>query len=170
MDQEKIRVATPDDAAAVGELLASSYPVLMASAYEEKALAPALELMTRANPVLLSSGRFYVAATPAGLLVGCGGWSLEQPGTGTLEAGVGHLRHFATHPAWVGRGVGRAIYRSCEVAALSAGVLALECYSSLNAVPFYAALGFGRVRDVAVELRPGVVLPSVVMRREFRAV
>ncbi len=165
----RLRLATPADAVEVGRLLEESYPALMASAYDEAALAPALSLMTKANPALLRSGTYYVAAAPAGLLVGCGGWTLEQPGTGAVEARVAHLRHFATHPDWTRRGVGRAIYRQCEAAARSAGVLALECYSSLNAEKFYAALGFARIREFDAELRPGVALRSVLMRREFIA-
>lgn len=163
------RVATPADAAEVGRLLEASYPTLMASAYDEAVLAPALELMTKANTALLCSGTYYVAAAPAGELVGCGGWTLEQPGTGAVEARVAHLRHFATHPDWTRRGVGQAIYRQCEAAARSAGVLALECFSSLNAERFYAAQGFRRIREFDVELRPGVALRSVLMRREFNA-
>lgn len=168
MDYET-RVAQPADAAAVGELLELSYRALMASAYAAESLAPALGLITRANPALLSSGTYYVAQTPAGLLVGCGGWTRERPGTGLVEPHVGHLRHFATHPEWIRRGVGRAIYRLCEVGARSAGVKALECYSTLNGEQFYATLGFARVREIDAELRAGVTLRSVLMRREFRA-
>jgi GNAT superfamily N-acetyltransferase len=162
-------VATLADAVEVGRLLEASYPALMASAYGEAALAPALELMTRANPALLCSGTYYVATAPAGELVGCGGWTLEKPGTSTVEAGVAHLRHFATHPDWTRRGVGQAIYRQCEAAARSAGVLALECSASLNAERFYPALGVARVREIDLELRPGVALRSVLMRHEFIA-
>lgn len=168
MDHE-IRVAQPADAAAVGELLELSYPALMASAYAPESLAPALGLITRANPALLGSGTYYVAQTPAGMLVGCGGWTPEQPGTGSVAPHVAHLRHFATHPEWIRRGVGRAIYRLCEAGARSAGVRTLECYSSLNGEKFYATLGFARVREIDAELRGGVTLRSVLMRRELLA-
>jgi N-acetylglutamate synthase-like GNAT family acetyltransferase len=120
----EVRVATPEDAEAVGGLLRASYPKLMASSYDEEVLAPALQLMTKANPSLLGSGTYYLAELSTGLLVGCGGWTLERPGTGTVEPRVGHVRHFAVHPDWTRRGIGRAIFSSCERAARSAGVIA----------------------------------------------
>lgn len=166
MDYE-VRVARPEDAAAVEELLQASYPRLMASSYDQESLAPALKLMTKANPSLLGSRTYYVADLPTGLVIGCGGWTLERPGTRTVEPHLGHIRHFATHPDWIRRGVGRAIYRLCESAARSAGVIAFECYSSLNAEKFYSAFGFESIREINVELQSGVVLRAVLMRREL---
>lgn len=163
------RVATPADAAAVDALLQASYPALMAPAYDAAALAPALSLMTRSNPALLGSGTFYVVESGTGMLIGCGGWTLERPGTGTVEPNLAHIRHFATHPDWTRRGVGRAIYERCEAAARAAGATAFECYSSLNAEAFYRGLGFARVRLIDLELRPDVRLPAVLMQRDIRA-
>jgi N-acetylglutamate synthase-like GNAT family acetyltransferase len=157
----------PRDGEAVHSLLQASYPVLMAPAYDENVLAPALELMTKANVSLLASGTYYVAEARGGLVVGCGGWTFERPGTAVVEAKLGHLRHFGTHPAWLYRGVGRAIYGVCESNARSAGVATFECYSSLNAEVFYQALGFESVRRIDLQLAQGVILPSVLMRREI---
>src|ERR1043165_1946892 len=137
-----VRVASLADDAGVTALLQASYPLLMKPAYDAAMLVPALELMTRANPALLSSGTYYVAQSQEGMLVGCGGWTREQPGDGITNEGIGHIRHFATHPEWVRRGIGRAIYRRCEADARKAGITRFECYSSLNAELFYSALGF----------------------------
>lgn len=163
----EIRVATPEDAAAVDRLLHASYANLMASSYDEEVLAPALELMTKANPSLLGSGTYYLAEVPTGLLVGCGGWTLERPGTGSVEPRVGHVRHFAVHPDWIRRGIGRAIFTFCERAARAAGVMAFECYSSLNAEEFYGALNFKRIGEMDIELQPHVALRAVLMRRKL---
>ena len=164
-----VRVARPEDLRAVDELLKASYPALMASAYDPEALAPALKLMTRANPELLASGTYYVAETAAGLIVGCGGWTRERPGTTITEPALGHIRHFGTHPDWARRGVGRAIYRLCESAARAAGMKSFEAYSSLNGESFYRALGFERVREMDMEMSPQVVLRAVLMRRDIQA-
>jgi N-acetylglutamate synthase-like GNAT family acetyltransferase len=161
------RIATPDDAVAVQALLQASYPVLMASAYDKAILDPALELMTKANRSLLASGTYYVAEARGGLVVGCGGWTRERPGSGELEAKLGHIRHFATHPAWTNRGIGRAIYQLCEAGARSAGVATFECHASLNGEGFYAALGFESVRRIDIEFAPHVALPCVLMRRQI---
>jgi len=164
----EIRVATPKDAAAVERLLRASYTDLMASSYDEEELAPALDLMTNANPSLLGSGTFYLAELSTGLLVGCGGWTLEQPGTGTVEPRVGHVRHFAVHPDWTRHGIGRTIFSFCESTARAAGVMAFECYSSLNAEGFYRALEFKRIREIDIELQPHVTLRAVLMRRDYQ--
>lgn len=161
------RIATPGDCAAVDALLQASYPVLMAPAYEAALLAPALGLMTKANMALLASGTYYIAESRDGAAVGCGGWTRERPGNGVVAAGVGHMRHFATHPQWTGRGIGRALYRLCERDARAAGVVVLECFASLNAAGFYRALGFERVGAIRMELGPGVALPAVLMRRHI---
>jgi N-acetylglutamate synthase-like GNAT family acetyltransferase len=163
----KLRVATPQDADAVSELLQASYPKLMRPAYDEEAIAPALELMTRANQALLGSGTYYLAELATGRLVGCGGWSLERPGTRSVEPGIGHIRHFAVHPDCTRRGIGRTILELCDGAARAAGVRTFECYSSLNAEKFYRALGFVRIREIDMELRPLVVLRGVLMRRNL---
>lgn len=57
----EIRIAGATDASAVRQVLAASYPVLMADAYDDALLARALPLMTQANPRLLGSGTYYLA-------------------------------------------------------------------------------------------------------------
>jgi N-acetylglutamate synthase-like GNAT family acetyltransferase len=163
----EIRVATLGDAEAVGRLLQASYPQLMASSYDEDLLIPALKLMTKANPSLLSSGTYYLAERSTGELVGCGGWTVERPGSGSVEPGVGHVRHFAVHPDWTRRGIGRHIFNACERTAHAAGVKVFECYSSLNAEEFYRSLGFERIRETEFELQPPVTLRGVLMRRNL---
>jgi GNAT superfamily N-acetyltransferase len=158
-----LRVAMPADETAVTALFQASYPVLMREAYPPEVLAAALPLMTRANPKLLASGRFVLALSDEGETIGCGGWSLDRPGTGEIEAGLAHIRHFATHPGAVRRGAGRAIFDACRRGATDAGCRAFECYSSLNGETFYAALGFRRVSEVEVQMGPTVRFPSVLM-------
>ena len=163
--QSEIQVATarPEDEAAVTALLQASYPLLMRQSYAEAAMAAAMPLMARANPKLLASGRFYLVRGPDGAAVGCGGWSLERPGEGGIEPELAHIRHFATHPDFLGRGIGRAIYRDCRRRALAAGARRFECYSSLNAEAFYAALGFETVEPMTVDMGPDVSLPAIRM-------
>ncbi len=161
------RIATLDDAAGVGALLQASYPTLMGSAYDEVLLAPALELMTKANMSLLASDTYYVAESRGGLVIGCGGWTRERPGSDIVEANLGHIRHFGTHPDWTHRGIGRAIYRLCETEARSERITSFECYSSLNAEGFYLTLGFESIRRTDIELGPNALLPGVVMRRRI---
>ena len=165
MDEYTTRVASPEDASAVENLLSACYSELMAVAYHQAVLAPVLELITQANMSLLASGTYYVAEARGGSIIGCGGWTIEMPpGTDDVAASGGHLRHFATHPGWIRRGVGRSIYRQCEAAARLANVNMLEVCSSLNGEEFYAALGFSRIGMISVTIGPNS-FPSVLMRR-----
>jgi N-acetylglutamate synthase-like GNAT family acetyltransferase len=162
-----LRVADSRDFAAVSTLLETSYPKLLTLGYEPLVLARALPLMTRANPRLLASGTFYLAETGRGQLIGCGGWTKEQPGSAAIVDGEAHVRHFATHPDWIRRGVGGALLVRCLRDATAAGVRGLQCHSSLVAVEFYRASGFVPVRPIDLELTSEVYFPSVLLRREL---
>ena len=157
-----IRIALPRDAVAVTELLLRTYPALMASSYDAELLAGALPVMTRANPELLASGKYYVVED-AGRLVGCGGWSLDQPGSGKIEAGLSHLRHFATDPDMTRRGIGRSIILRCAVDAAKYGTKRFQAFAGLNAEPFYRSLGLERLAVFELAMGPTAKLPAVLM-------
>ncbi len=160
-----IRPATGRDYEAVTNLLNASYATLMATAYSPQILSQALPIISKANPKLLASGTYYVAETDTQSMVGCGGWTKERPGSGDVAQDIGHIRHFATHPRWTGKGIGRALFNASEAAACSAGIRHLECYASLNAQGFYEALGFKAIAQAKVELAPGIELAHVHMKR-----
>jgi len=162
----KIRLSQPDDADAVERVLRASYPQLMAPAYEADLLKRALPFLIKANLHLLASKSYYLAEA-GGEPVGCGGWSLEKPGTKTHEFGVAHIRHFATVADWIGRGIGRAIYERCELEARAAGVFRLDCHSSRNGEQFYQALGFTRIGDILLPLATNLQFPGVLMSRHL---
>lgn len=159
-----VRAARADDAEAVSALLAATYPVLFSGGYSAEVLASALPLLTRSNPRLLSSGTFHVAENNNGEIVGCGGWSFEHPGSGDVVAGMGHIRHFATHPDSTRRGIGRALLSRCISQATERGVGILECQSSLVAEAFYRSQGFVSVGEIVVELAPTVMFAGILMR------
>jgi GNAT superfamily N-acetyltransferase len=162
-----VRPATASDAPTVAAILAASYPALMRSAYPAEFLARALPRITRPNSTLLASGLYYLAEAEGGGALGCGGWSASPPGSDARAPGIAHIRHFATHPAWTGRGAGRAIYRRCEADAHAAGFTRFICYASLNGEGFYAALGFRRLRRIDVPMGPDLAFPSILMSREI---
>ena len=161
----RVRIATLEDAPAIGAVLRASYTALMAGAYAAEVLARTLPAMTRANPKLLGSGRYYLVEAPTGECLGCGGWSDHPPDGLETNPRRAHIRHFATHPEWTGRGVGRMIYEQCEADARAAGFTAFEAYSSLNGEPFYAALGFWRLEPIETPMPGGTKLPAIRMER-----
>jgi len=159
-----VRLSAPSDADAVSALLAASYSTLLASHYEKALLDRALPFMTKANPTLLASGAFYVAQSSHGELIGCGGWSLEHPGTAKIVRGKAHIRHFATHPGWTRLGVGRSIMNRCCMDAKARDVSELHCCSTFAAENFYKALGFKTVAEADIPLDSEVSFPAVLMQ------
>ena len=161
----ELRAAVPADEAAVTQLLEVSYGQLMPAAYERARLDAFLPLIVKAQPELLASDTYYLVVTSEDEVIGAGGWTKERPGTGDIDAGTGHIRHVATHPKWTGRGVGRMIIDHCAAVARSAGIERFACCSSLNAVDFYAHLGFKEVRPVDIPMGGGLIMPSLLMER-----
>lgn len=180
------RLATLDDAGAVGDLLMRSYGSLFPAHYPAPVLEAALPLMGRANPDLLNSGRYFLLDDPdqAGRCLGCGGWTPESPGSrkisddkisddkGSDDEGSddeGHIRHFATDPLYLRRGIGRAIIEACFKQARQQKIRRLWCLSSLPAVAFYQAQGFHSLERQDVALKPGVLFTAERMYAELSA-
>ena len=159
-----IRIATPDDLDMLGQLIAASYATLDDGSYEPERIAAAMPAISKPNPVLLASGTYFVAEVD-GEAAGCGGWTFEKPGTGEVFDGIAHIRHFATHPAHLRKGVAKALLQHCLREATSAGIRTMKSQSTLPAEPFYAAAGFRRIGLIEVEMGSGVMLPAVEMER-----
>jgi GNAT superfamily N-acetyltransferase len=163
----RLRVATLEDAEAVASVLGPSYTLLMAAAYPPDLLARTLPSITRANPDLLSSGRYYLVESETGEPAGCGGWSAHPPGREEDDPERAHIRHFATHPAWTRRGVGRLLYDRCEADARAAGFTLFEAWASLNGESFYASLGFRRLQPIETRMPGGILFPAIRMERHI---
>lgn len=96
-----IRVATLEDTAGVTAVLTASYSSLLKEHYDAGLLARALPAMTKANPMLLQSGTYFVAEADGDGVIGCGGWTLERPGTTEIAAGQefrGHVTNRSHTP------------------------------------------------------------------------
>jgi ribosomal protein S18 acetylase RimI-like enzyme len=158
-----LRVARPDDRAAITQLLERSYPTLMKSAYSAQEMAACLPLMTKANPVLLASETYYVVCEQEQVL-GAGGWSWAEPGTKKISPGLVHIRHFAVDPSATGRGLGRQLFQRCldDIAATDATTI--DCQSSLNAVEFYRAVGLQPVGLFEIDMGEARRMPAMRMQ------
>lgn len=157
-----LRVAAPDDARQVSDVLAASYSTLYRGWYRDDVLAAALPAMTRARPELLASGRYFVCERK-GRAVACGGWSLGDPRGGAAE-GRGHIRHFGTHPDFLGQGCAGAMIERCFAEARAEGCKEMECLSSLTAEAFYAGRGFKTVAATSISVG-GAAFACMLMRR-----
>jgi len=77
----------------------------------------------------------------------CGGWSHEDPVSGQIQSGLGHLRYFATHPYHIRRGVGRQLMERAEQQAREESTRRMSCPAGLNAVSFYESCGYRRMQN-----------------------
>lgn len=167
-----IRRATVEDEQNVTTLLEESYGQLMKDVYPAPLLSSLLPFITRANPVLLSSGRFYVAVTKDERIVSCGGWSEESPSVGDASTSqqserIAHVRHFGTHPDWVRNGLGSEIFTLCEKESRSCGLNHFHCFSSLNGESFYSSLGFFRIEEKDLHMLGDLIFPVIFMAKNY---
>jgi GNAT superfamily N-acetyltransferase len=160
-----VRVATRADIAAVDALLARAYPRLLKADYAPSLLVTALPRIARARPRLVGCGTYFVVEEDAAGLIGAGGWTSDLPGGGAAQEGVAHVRHVVTDDRQVRRGVGRLLMARVLDTARAAGMVRMDCLSTLTAVPFYRSLGFAELGPVTVPLAPGIDFPAVAMQR-----
>lgn len=162
-----VRPTTPADLAEVDALLARAFPRLLKDAYPPSVRVTALPLIARAQPALLASGRYFAAEGEwegERRVLGVGGWSPDRG-----RPGLAHIRHVATAPEVVRRGVGRALLERIRTTAGAEGIRAFECLATRNAVPFYASVGFRAEGEVEMALQPGITFPAVLMRLDLAA-
>jgi len=150
-----VRIATPEDASQICGVLARSYSTLYRGWYRDDILAKALPAMTRANPRLLASGRYFIAECED-CAVACGGWS--------HDATRAHVRHFATDPQFLNQGCASALLRRSMNEARKSGFSEMESVSSLAAEAFYAHHGFKPLSIVKTPMG-GASFSCVLMRR-----
>jgi len=160
VDEITLRATTRADTAAVDALLAKSYPRLLKADYPPSVMVTAVPIISRARPELMTSGTFY-GAWLEDQLVGVGGWT-PNPRRGQAE-----VRHVATDPDVLRRGVGRAILGRVIDETRGLGLRELRCMATRTAVPFYAAMGFEKVSDIDVTLTGGISFPAVQMWRSL---
>jgi GNAT superfamily N-acetyltransferase len=171
-----LRVATPDDEAAVAALMKASAEVLFPRDYDEQQAASAVEYVAQVDRTLLEDGTYFVLET-GGELVGCGGWSRRDKlytGSGD-SAGDDRLLDPAREPArvramfvradWTRRGLGRRILDACEAAARAEGFTQLSLVATLPGLPLYRAYGFRDVEQQNVVMPDGVAIPCVAMEK-----
>lgn len=169
-DRYSLRTAGPDDEASVSALLKACYSTFSPRVYDRSVLDKSLPVMTAANPTLLRSGNFLIAETPAGRAVGCGGWSLEWPGTGEIVPGEAHIRQYAVHPDWIRRGIASSINQRCFAAAADRKIEMIHCYAALGSEAFYEKLGFETIGRKVLELPRQVSIPVVHYRCPVSAI
>ncbi len=158
VDEIVIRVAVPDDAASIatiheaavyGERGRGDYDASQIDAWAHAQTPAALRER-------IGSRRFFIAESPS-----------EPVAYAQLDVDAAIVRSIYVAPHYRRRGLGRRLGQAVFGAARDAGLPRLKLDSSLNAVPFYEALGFSRLGSIDHRLRSGVVIPCVRMTKQI---
>lgn len=107
-------------------------------------------------PYIAASDFFVVVEEETGVL---GFASLDQR---SAEVGAVYV-----DPAHTRRGAGRRLMNAIEEAARRANLTRLEVTASLNALPFYRAVGFSLIEHATSRTREGVEMPCGRMAKDL---
>ncbi|HEX3437351.1 MAG TPA: GNAT family N-acetyltransferase [Pseudacidobacterium sp.] len=162
-----IRTAIHDEIPALQNLIERSVRELQAGWYSPGQIEAAVHSVFGVDTQLIDDGTYYVAEID-GQMAGCGGWSKR----GTLY-GASHFDHsrndvmldpaqepariraFFTHPEFARRGIGKALLKHCEKAAVAAGFQSMEMAATLPGVPLYQINGYEVLGSFRVPLPEG---------------
>lgn len=172
-----IRLATMADLPLLQELVAESVWVLQANEYNDEQRKAAIRLVYGVDTQLIRDGTYY-AVEHGDAIVACGGWSRRR----TLFGGDQHratrepelldpatdaakIRAFFVRPGWERRGIGSALIRACEKAALAEGFRKLEMGSTLTGIALYSRHGYLEAERIEVPLEQGLTMTVVRMTK-----
>ena len=163
---------------AIRKLIAESARHLSREHYSDEQIEAAIATVFGVDTDLIEDGTYFVAEESAGL-VGCGGWSKRKTLFGgdqysARDAGYldpatepAKIRAFFIHPEHARKGIARAILTKCEDEARAQGFRGLELMATLPGIEFYKSCGFEPVGTFDLELRDGVKLELMPMRKEL---
>lgn len=176
VDTRVQRVATTDDADAIGALMRLSVLALFPAYYDERQTASAAIHIAHVDEVLLADGTYFVHEVDEEI-VACGGWSrrgllymgsVSQAGDDRLldpRTEAAHIRAMFVRSDWTRRGLGRAILDSSRAAAQAEGFQMLDLMATLPGAPLYRSFGFRDVEPSVITMPDGVSIDSIVMDR-----
>ena len=167
-----IRLAVPDDAGAIAQLMELAIAEL-----QKGFLTPEQIESSRAGMGLdlqLIDDGTYFCVEEDGVLVGCGGWSRRATlYGGNHSAGRdprlldpaserARIRAMYTHPGHTRKGIGRLILDTAENAARAEGFKAIEMAATLSGKPLYTACGY-RIESEWFDENGAVPVPLATM-------
>ncbi|MCW2505886.1 MAG: GCN5-related N-acetyltransferase [Actinomycetia bacterium] len=172
------RIAVAADIPAIRELMHASASALFPAFYDRTQAVSGAVHLAHLDTLLVDDGTYFVHEQD-GELVACGGWSRRAKlyAGGAAGADDDRLLDPAAEPArvramfvradWTRRGLGRALLRSSERAAVAEGFGELVLVAALPGVPLYRAYGFTEVERLTITMPDGVPIAGVEMRRRI---
>jgi putative acetyltransferase len=137
-----IRPLAAADLDTIGAIQEAAIQALDASTYGPEQRAAWARFGWHERHQLLRDKGEFVVAEREGRVVGIGGWSPDS-----LAPGLAWLRYLFVHPDRAGQGIGSKLADAAEAAARARGKRAFQVWSSVNAVGFYQARGYRRLRQ-----------------------
>ncbi len=182
-----IRKAVAADIPMLRALIDASVRGLQSADYTPEQIEGALKTVFGVDSQLIDDETYFVAEAETKtkiegaeiIPVGCGGWSKRK----TLFGGdqwterkdslldprvdVAKIRSFFIHPDWPRRGIGSAILKTCEAAAISAGFSRAEMGATLTGVKLFQVRGYVPLESIEISLENGASLPVVRMSKQL---
>ena len=154
----RLRRAVPADAPAIWAIHTRAIRETASSHYPPEAVAAWSARMTPESYVEPIEARVVLVAEDEDGRIA--GYAQLHPREGIVQACY-------VDPDFNGRGVGRALMAAIEDEARAAGRTALLLDASLNAIPFYATLGWHEEARAHHELAPGAWLDCAIMTKKI---
>ncbi|MCJ2182740.1 GNAT family N-acetyltransferase [Novosphingobium sp. 1949] len=172
-----IRVATVQDLPRLQEIMNAAIGQLQAD-FLDPAQVESSRAVMGLDRQLIEDATYFVAEID-GQIAGCGGWSrratlyggdhsagLREPRLLDPSSEAARVRAMYTDPAFVRRGIGRALLAHCEAAARAEGFAACELMGTAAGEPLYAIAGY-TVLERIEDARGGAPVPLARMRKEL---
>ncbi len=137
-----IRPSTIQDTTAISEMARACYGTLLSSHYAAETIKVALPHMAHVPEGLAKCGTYFVAVEDE-VIVGACGWTDGPQGA--------EVRKLAVHPDHLRKGIARRLLGHVHSSANAAGHERIRTSASLNAVPFYAALGYTQTGRIEID-------------------
>jgi GNAT superfamily N-acetyltransferase len=168
-----IRRAVPADREALLDMQAQSFRVLGRHHYGPEVIEAFLTHVGTLDPHLIEDGAYFLIEHD-GVIIACGGWSLQQPGYAAHAANDAELvpqlpkvRAVYAHALMPRQGLGRRIMAAIEADILRAGFHGACLSATLGALPLYRAIGYRGDAPVVVNLPGGHPLVGIAMEKRF---
>ena len=173
-----LRLARLEDIPALDILIPLSVRALQTH-YTQAQREAAIGSVFGVDRQLIQDQTYYVAETPSGQIIGCGGWSYRKSTCGSSagraepdphidpKTDAPRIRAFFVHPNHARRGIARAILQTCEQALQTAGYTRAEIAATLTGEPLYVACGYQITDRFNIPLSDGQPLPCVRLTKHF---
>jgi GNAT superfamily N-acetyltransferase len=172
-----IRLATPDEAERIDQLMKASTRDLFPNFYDAVQTAASVAHIAAVDRQLIEDGTYFVLQA-GGELVACGGWSRRDKlytGSGVADGDFALLdpeiqparvRAMFVRSDWTRRGLGTRILQASEAAAKAEGFRTLDLMATLPGIPLYERYWFRITDRVEIPLADGVTtIPGAAMKK-----